>query len=108
MSNPTSPVHRLVIYRPKAGHYDQLGAILKSHGPALAKSGLTDGRPVELFRATDLRRHGEPEPYFVESFYWRDDKASDLAHQLPEIMSVWETMGPHMESMTLTTLEPLT
>jgi hypothetical protein len=108
MSNPTSRVHRLVIYRPKQGHYDQLGAILKSHGPALAKSGLTDGGPVELWRATDLRRHGEPEPYFVESFYWRDEKASDLAHQLPEIMSVWETMGPHLETMTLTTLEPLT
>ena len=108
MSNPTDPVHRLVIYRPKKGHYDQLKAILLQHGPTLAKSGLLrDGHAVQLWAANDLRRHGEPEPYFVEAFYWRDGKASDLAHQLPEIMSVWETMGPHLESMTLTTLESL-
>ncbi|HEY5923699.1 MAG TPA: hypothetical protein VIV11_18585 [Kofleriaceae bacterium] len=108
MSNPNDPVHRLVIYRPKAGHHDQLKAILLSHGPVLAKSGLLpEGRPVQLYVANDLRRQGEAEPYFVEDFYWRDGKASDLAHQLPEIMAVWETMGPHLESMTLTTLESL-
>ena len=109
MSNPNAPVHNLVIYRPKAGHYDQLKAILLQHGPALAKSGLiVEGRPVELWHAKDLPRHGETEPYFVESFYWRDAKAPELAHQMPEIMSVWETMGPHLEDMRLTNLESLT
>jgi hypothetical protein len=103
----SKPVHRLVIYRPKAGHHDQLLAILEKHGPALAKTGLITDDGVKLYRANDLRRHGDPEPYFIELFYWRDDKASDLAHQAPEIMSVWETMGPHMEGMTLTTLEPI-
>ncbi len=42
-----------------------------------------------IFRASDLRRHGEPEPYFIETFQWRDDKASDLAHQAPEVMALW-------------------
>lgn len=109
MSNPTDPVHRLVIYKPKQGHYDQLKAILLSHGPALAKSGLLrEGHSVQLWSASDLRRHGHPpDPYFVESFYWRDEKAANVAHELPEIMSVWETMGPHLETMTLTTLEQL-
>ncbi|MBX3156309.1 MAG: hypothetical protein KF773_09950 [Deltaproteobacteria bacterium] len=104
MSQP-QPVHRLVIYRPKAGHHDQLLAILKEHGPTLRKTGLlAPDTQVQLFAATDLQRHGMPAPYFVEIFYWRDDKASDTAHQLPEVMSVWETMGPHLEGMTLTTL----
>ena len=106
MSKNSGPVQRLVIYRPKQGHYDQLEAILRQHGPILVKSGLTHG-DVKVWRATDLRRHGAPEPYFVELFYWRDEAASDLAHQMPEIMSVWETMGPHLQDMTLTTLESL-
>jgi hypothetical protein len=104
----SNPVHRLVIYRPKAGAADQLEAMLKQHGPALRKSGLITDAPVRVWRATDLRRDGAPPaPYFVESFEWRDAQAADTAHQLPEIMAVWETIGPHMESMTLTTLEPI-
>ena len=106
MSN-SPPVHRLVIYRPKHGHYDPLKAILLEHGPTLAKTGLITGEPVKLWSATDLRRDGAPEPYFVESFFWRDRDASDRAHETPEVMAVWETMGPHLEGMTLTTLEAL-
>jgi hypothetical protein len=105
MTTTTKPVHRLVIYRPKAGHRDQLLAILKQHGPTLRTTGLLAAdMPVQLFEALDLQRHGTPMPYFVEMFHWRDEEASDLAHQMPEVMSVWETMGPHMEGMTLTTL----
>jgi len=37
----------------------------------------------------------------------KDGTSADTAHQLPEVMAVWETMGPHMESMTLTTLEAI-
>ncbi len=102
------PVNRLVIYRPKKGKESNLEEILRTHGPTLRRSGLLTNEPVRLWRATDLRREGEPsQPYFVETFQWRDEKASDIAHQTPEVMAVWETMGPHMEGMTLTTLEPL-
>ena len=101
------PVNRLVIYRPKKGSASKLEAILQKHGPTLRSSGLITDEPVRLWRATDLRGHGEPEFYFVETFQWRDDEASDIAHQMPEVMAVWETMGPHLEGMTLTTLEPL-
>ena len=100
------PVNRLVIYRPRKGHEADLAAILQEHGPTLRKSGLITDEPVLLWRATDLQRQ-EPAPYFVETFQWRDEKASDTAHQTPEVMAVWETMGPHLEAMTLTTLEKL-
>ena len=106
-SSEPGPVNRLVIYRPKKGKESDLEAILKKHGPALRSTGLITDEPVRLWRATDLRRDGAAELYFVESFQWRDEKASDVAHQTPEIMAVWETMGAHLEGMTLTTLEPL-
>ncbi|HEU0032123.1 MAG TPA: hypothetical protein VFQ53_15925 [Kofleriaceae bacterium] len=102
----SSPVHRLVMYRPKPGHEEQLLAILKGHGPALRNSGLITEQPVELYRATDLRKP-EQGVCFVESFHWKDATASDLAHQMPEVMAVWETMGPHLEHMTLTTLSEI-
>jgi quinol monooxygenase YgiN len=102
-------VDRLVIYRPKTGHHDALLAILKQHGPVLRKAGLITDEPVRLSRATDLARGGTaPAPYFIETFQWKDEQAADTAHQLPEVMAVWETMGPHMDGMTLTTLEPIT
>ena len=101
------PVNRLVIYRPKQDHESAFEAILREHGPALRGSGLLTDEPVRVWRAIDLRREGEPRPYFVETFQWRDEKASDLAHQTPTVMAVWETMGPHLDTMTLTTLDPL-
>jgi hypothetical protein len=106
-STQAGPIDRLVTYRPKRGHEDALAAILRSHGPALRKCGLLTDEPIRIWRAIDLRGDGEPGAYFVETFQWRDQKASDLAHQLPEIMAVWETMGQHLAGMTLTTLEAL-
>ena len=101
-------VNRLVVYHPKAGHSDQLLAILKRHGPVLRKAGLITDEPVRVWHATDLSRAGPaPAPYFIETFQWKDETSSDVAHQVPEVMAVWETMGPHMEGMTLTTLEPV-
>lgn len=103
----SNPVHRLVTYRPKAGQADALLAILQMHGLVLRKVGLITDEPVRIYRATDLRREGTAEPYFVEEFHWKDAQSSDVAHQTPEVMAVWETMGPHLQDMTLTTLEPL-
>jgi hypothetical protein len=103
----SKPVTRLVVYRPKPGHEDALFRILEKHGPTLRSVGLITDEAVRLYRATDLRREGAAQPYFVEMFQWKDETASDLAHQMPEVMSVWETMGPHMQDMTLTTLEPV-
>src|SRR5262249_29466015 len=67
-----NPVNRLVIYRPKKGSFDALRAILVQHGPMLRRTGLLTDEPVRLWVATDLVRHGTTEPYFVESFQWRD------------------------------------
>ena len=101
----SSPVTRLVVYRPKPGQQSQLEAILKRHGPVLRATGLLAPEAVHLYRAQDLRREGPPaEPYFVELFHWRDAEAAEVAHQVPEVMAVWETIGPHVQEMILTTL----
>ena len=106
--NPTSkdPVNRLVIYVPKAGKLAELEAIVKRHGGVLRQTGLITDDPVRVYRGTNIRKP-EAGTFLVEHFQWRDGGASDLAHQSPEVMAVWETMGPHLESMTLTTLETI-
>ena len=101
-----SSVNRLVIYRPVAGKLAELEAIVRKHGSVLRKSGLLADQPVRVWRGTDLRKP-EAGTFLVENFHWKDGTSADTAHQLPEVMAVWETMGPHMESMTLTTLEAI-
>jgi hypothetical protein len=107
MPSSNEPVHRLVTYRPKPGGFESLKAILLQHGTVLRQTGLLAERPIELWVARDLRRDGSAEPYFVESFHWKDAHASELAHQMPAVMAVWETIGPHVAEMTLTTLTTL-
>ena len=101
------PVNRLVIYRPKAGKLAELEAIVKRHGPVLRSLGLITEEPVRVYRGTDLRKPDDG-GFLVEHFHWRDGSSSDTAHQTPEVMAVWETMGPHLDDMTLITLEPIT
>ena len=105
-SDSKDPVHRLVVYRPKAGSFAALEAILKQHGPVLRRIGLITEEPVRIYRATDLRQP-DAQPFLVEEFFWRDGAASDIAHQTPEVMAVWETMGPHLEDMSLITLDAI-
>jgi hypothetical protein len=100
------PVNRLVIYRPKAGKLTELEAIVKQHGSVLRKVGLITDDPVRVYRGTDLRKP-TADAFLVESFQWRDGGAADVAHQTPEVMAVWETMGPHLDDMTLITLDAI-
>jgi quinol monooxygenase YgiN len=100
------PVRRLVIYRPKPGHLDALQAIVTRHGPVLRQLGLVTEDPVRVCRATDIRAP-DSGAFLLEEFVWRDDAASEVAHQTPEVMAVWETMGPHLADMTLITLDPI-
>ena len=97
----------LVMYRPKPGSEQQLLDLCKAHAPALHASGLLADEPVVLYRANDLRRHGEPAPYLIETFEWKSPDAGEAAHQSPEIMAVWEPMTKHLEDLTIIMLEPI-
>src|SRR5687767_10562946 len=98
-----NPVTMLVSYYPKAGKANDLVRLLTQHWPTLHGLGLVVGE-ARLWQATDKRTGRE---FFVELLNWRNENASDLAHQTPEVMAVWETMGPLLEDMQLTRLTPI-
>jgi hypothetical protein len=84
-----------VTYVPKKGMENQLLDLVKRHWPALKKAGLATAEPAQIYRAQD--KHTQ-KLYFIEIFAWKDAKSSELAHQMPEVMAIWEPMGKVMES----------
>jgi hypothetical protein len=103
-ANPQAPVTNIVTYVPKKGKEAELLELVKKHEPALRKVGLVTGEPFRLWKAYDIRKQREQ---FIEYFVWKDGAASDVAHQTPEIMAVWEPMGPVLEELTICEVEPL-
>lgn len=93
-----------VTYRPKKGKEEEIFALVKKHWPALKAIGLATNDPAKVYRATD-KRSGQV--YFIEIFAWRDEEASSIAHQTPEVMAIWEPMGPNLEGLELAKLEPI-
>jgi len=98
------PVKMLVTYRPKEGKAEELFSLVQKHLPAVKATGLLADEPTALYRATD-KRSGKS--YFVEMFSWRDGQAPNLAHQMPEVMAIWEPMTPLLEGMELAVIEPV-
>ena len=99
----TNPVSVLVIYRPKEGTEAQFLPILERHWPALDRLGLVTDEPARFWRATG--KNGRTS--FVEMFSWKDESSSDVAHQTPEVMAIWEPMGAILEDLQILHVEPL-
>ena len=99
-----SAVKTHVVYRPKKGKEQELFELVKKHGPALESTGLIVGGKPQVFRARNIRTG---ESFFIEMFSWRDEKASGIAHQTPEVMAVWEPMGPVLEELVICEVEPI-
>jgi hypothetical protein len=94
-------------YRPKVGQEEALFDLVKKHWPVLRKAGLASDVPALLYRATE-KKTGRP--FYIEIFSWRDEKAPSVAHQMPEVMAIWEPMGPMIEggpSPELAAVEPV-
>jgi hypothetical protein len=101
--NPQAPVTNIVTYVPKQGKEAELLALVKKHEPALRKVGLVTDEPFKVWKAFDVRKGRVS---FIEYFQWKDGSASDTAHQTPEVMAVWEPMGPVLEELTICEVEP--
>lgn len=102
------PTMMQCVYRPKPGHEEALFALVKRHWPTLRDAGLTTDTPALLYRATE-KRGGRT--FFLEIFSWKDERSSGIAHQLPEVMAIWEPMGPMIDggpSPELAVLEQVT
>jgi hypothetical protein len=104
MSNATKSVLNLVTYVPKPGKEEELRELVEKHWPALDAVGLASPMKPTIWRAYDIREH---RTYFVELFAWKDETSSDIAHQTPEVMAIWEPMGPILEKLTIAKVEPL-
>jgi hypothetical protein len=102
--NPQAPVTNIVTYVPKRGKEAELLALVKKHEPALRKVGLVTDEPFRLWKAYDVRKQREQ---YIEQFVWKDGNASDVAHQTPEVMAIWEPMGPVLEELTICEVEPV-
>lgn len=103
-ANPDAPVINIVTYVPKEGKAAELLALVKKHEPALRKIDLVTSEPFRVWKAYDIRKQRE---LFMEYFVWKDGNASDVAHQTPEVMAVWEPMGPVLEELTICEVEPV-
>lgn len=103
-ANPDAPVTNIVTYVPKPGKEAELLALVKQHEPALRKVGLVTAEPFKVWKAFDIRKQ---RVQYIEYFVWKDGKSSDTAHQTPEVMAVWEPMGPVLEELTICEAEPI-
>jgi hypothetical protein len=103
MNAKNGPVPTLVTYRAKPGKEQALLALVKRHWPTLKKQGLVTATPAKIWQAS-YKKGGTA---FVELFEWKDGNSSDVAHQTPEVMAVWEPMGAVMDGMEIAEVEAL-
>ena len=105
----SQPLTVIATYRVKKESEDAFRKLLDQHWPTLRQHDLASEAPPLVFR-------GEEEdglPFFVEIFSWRDETASDTAHELPEVLSIWEPMAQLCEerqgkpSMDFPHVEPI-
>ena len=99
-----NPVENLVSYYPKEGKEKEFLALLAKHWPALDKLGLVTKTPAKIWKAHDIRTGTD---FYVELFTWKDGGGSDIAHQSPEVMAIWEPMTPILDRMQIAEVEPL-
>ncbi len=98
------PVSVLVTYRLKKGAEAQFLPLLKKHWPTLDRLGLVSKEKPKIWRAENTRSPGSIS--YVELMQWKDASCPDVAHQTPDVMKVWEPMGPLLDSMEILNVEP--
>ncbi len=77
------PVLTLVTYRARKGSEEELAGVLRTHVARLRELGLVADRPDFV-----AAKAGEPGA-FVESFWWADEGAAELAHDHGEVQELW-------------------
>ena len=85
------PVMMMCTYRPKRGKEKQLLSLVKKHWRTLHRAGLTTDEPAQIFRAFDKR--GDRTARFIELFSWKNERSSALAHEVVDVVKIWEPMA---------------
>lgn len=81
-------------YTAKPGCEEELEGLLRSHWETLSRLGLATDEPARLLKGlgTDPDSHGAKGKY-MEIFSWKSHESMGLAHQMPEVMQIWEKIG---------------
>jgi hypothetical protein len=97
-------------YKVKPGKEAEMERLLAAHWPTLHRVGLVTDEKAVVYRGLPSGKpgdtHGASSTY-LEIFSWKDEKASGVAHQSPEVMAVWEPMGALCEHMDFPSFERL-
>jgi hypothetical protein len=99
----SKPVDVLCVYRVKDGKEGDFRKLLQKHGPALRSAGLSGPEMPRIWKSATR----EGKTVFVEMMQWKDESSSHAAHQMPEVMAVWEPMGNLTDNMEFLDLEPV-
>ncbi len=83
------------IYRVARGNEAAFTKLLERHWPVLRELGLATDRRPSHYRGAE---QGSGEPLFFEIFEWVSEDASNLAHQHPDVMEIWERMDKLTEA----------
>jgi len=97
----SNPVRMLCTYRIKEGKEAEFLSLLEKHWPTLRSVDLATDDAARVLRARD--KSGKT--VFIEMFSWKNPEAPGIAHQTPEVMSVWEPMGALTDEMNFWPIE---
>lgn len=76
--------------------------LIERHWTTFRALGLVrDDAPHVVVRGEDHERG----VFYVETFPWKDDAASERAHSLPEVERLWGRMGECCSSMEFTPVD---
>ena len=101
----SKPNVNLVVYKVKEGKDAEFSALLKGHWPVLSAAGLVTDEPAKFWHGKNIRSSSNG-TVWVELFAWKDESSPQVAHQMPEVMKVWEPMTPLLEGMDILHVEP--
>ena len=87
-------VTAMCIYRVRAGSEAAFRELLAKHWPTLRRIGLAGDEPSVIYQGAE--KPGVP--FFVELLTWKDGEGPNIAHEFPEVMSIWEPMGKLCEA----------
>lgn len=88
--NPSpGPATVVCNYRIKKGQEGHFEKLLARHWPTLDKLGLVTPEPSQILRGSDETGG----TFFLEIFTWKDGSTPQRAHEMPDVMAVWEPMG---------------
>ena len=85
----TTPVTCMCVYQVKPGSEDEFASLVGTHWPTLLELELVTGDTPLIYKG----KNEDGSSFFVEIFTWRDEAATDSAHELAEVMAIWEPMG---------------